>query len=129
MPLLDIHLVKGRSEEDVATLLQAVHEAVTEAFGVVERDRYHIVTEHEARHLVMLDTGLGFARSERRVLIHVTSRPRLREAKERFYALLVRNLEVRSNIAPDDVMVSFTENSDADWSFGAGRAQYLNGEL
>ncbi len=28
-----------------------------------------------------------------------------------------------------DLIVSITENGDADWSFGAGRAQFVTGEL
>jgi hypothetical protein len=28
-----------------------------------------------------------------------------------------------------DIVVSITSNSDADWSFGYGRAQFLTGEL
>lgn len=30
---------------------------------------------------------------------------------------------------PADLIVSLVENSDADWSFGAGRAQFLTKEL
>jgi hypothetical protein len=30
---------------------------------------------------------------------------------------------------PADLIVSITENSDEDWSFGHGRAQFLTGEL
>jgi hypothetical protein len=35
----------------------------------------------------------------------------------------------RCGISPDDVMVNFATNADEDWSFGAGRAQFLTGEL
>jgi len=38
-------------------------------------------------------------------------------------------LEEHAGIQPSDVIVSFTTNSDADWSFGGGKAQFLNGEL
>jgi hypothetical protein len=29
----------------------------------------------------------------------------------------------------NDIVVSIVTNSDADWSFGNGRAQFLTGEL
>jgi len=32
-------------------------------------------------------------------------------------------------IPPSDVVVSMVTNSDEDWSFGNGRAQFLTGEL
>jgi phenylpyruvate tautomerase PptA (4-oxalocrotonate tautomerase family) len=129
MPLLNIHVVVGRSEEQTATLLQAIHDAMVEAFKVPERDRYQVLHEHDSKRLIMEDTGLGFARTDNRVLIHVTTRPRSREMKERFYALLAERLGKRCGVSPEDIMVSCIENSDADWTFGFGRAQFLLGEL
>jgi hypothetical protein len=49
--------------------------------------------------------------------------------KENFYRLLVERLATHCGIAPDDVIVNFVTNADEDWSFGAGRAQFLTGEL
>jgi hypothetical protein len=43
-----------------------------------------------------------------------------------------RKLQVRrreSGMEAGDVMVSIVTNTDADWSFGNGRAQFLTGEL
>ncbi|KAA1183068.1 tautomerase family protein [Rhizobium tropici] len=129
MPLLNIHTVKGRSEEQTSALLQAIHDAMVEAFEVPVRDRYQILHEHEPKHLIMEDTGLGFERTAGRVLIHVTTRPRTKVMKERFYALLVEYLGKRCNVHPQDIMVSCIQNNDDDWSFGFGRAQFLTGEL
>ena len=129
MPLLNIHIVKGRPAKAVAELQQVIHEAMVEAFQVPVRDRHQIVTEHEATHLVMEDTGLGFERTEQRVLIHMTTRPRSQEMKQAFYQIVTRGLAERCGVAPEDVMFSVIENSDADWSFGFGTAQFLSGDL
>jgi phenylpyruvate tautomerase PptA (4-oxalocrotonate tautomerase family) len=129
MPFLNIHIVRGRSDEEIEALLQGVHDALVEAFGVPPRDRYQVVSEHESRHFILQDTGLGYERSEKRIVIHMTTRPRQRQDKERFYTLVVRNLEERCGIAPEDVVIAAVENGDADWSFGLGRAQFLTGEL
>jgi phenylpyruvate tautomerase PptA (4-oxalocrotonate tautomerase family) len=129
MPLLNIHIVKGRPAKAVAELQQVIHEAMVEAFQVPVSDRYQIVTEHEATHLVMEDTGLGFERTEQRVLIHMTTRPRSQEMKQTFYQMVTRGLAERCGVAPEDVMFSVSENSDADWSFGFGKAQFLTGDL
>lgn len=129
MPLLNIHVVKGRTEDQIKTLLQTIHDAMVDAFEVPVRDRYQILQEHDPQRLIMEDTGLGFVRTNNRVLIHVTTRPRSREMKERFYALLADQLGKRCGVAPEDIMVSCVDNSDADWTFGFGRAQFLVGEL
>lgn len=129
MPLLNIHIVKGRPAQAVAELQQVIHEAMVEAFQVPVRDRYQIVSEHEATHLVMEDTGLGFERTEQRILIHMTTRPRSQEMKQAFYQTVTRGLAERCGIEPQDVMYSVIENSDADWSFAFGKAQFLTGDL
>jgi len=129
MPLLNIHIVKGRPAKAVAELQQVIHEAMVEAFQVPVRDRYQIVTEHEATHLVMEDTGLGFERTDQRLLIHMTTRPRSHEMKQTFYQMVTRGLAERCGVVPEDVMFSVIENSDADWSFGFGKAQFLTGDL
>ncbi|WP_339499041.1 tautomerase family protein [Pseudomonas silesiensis] len=38
-------------------------------------------------------------------------------------------LQAECDLSPDDLIVSLVENTDADWSFGRGRAQFLTGEL
>ncbi|WP_116672304.1 tautomerase family protein, partial [Mycobacterium kubicae] len=63
------------------------------------------------------------------VVLHVVSRRRPKELKERFYKLVAANLAERCGIDPADLIISVTENDDDDWSFGHGRAQFLTGEL
>jgi phenylpyruvate tautomerase PptA (4-oxalocrotonate tautomerase family) len=129
MPLLYIDLIEGRTPAEVKTLLDAIHDAVVDAFGVPPRDRYQVVHTHPAHEIVAWDTGLGIDRSSRLVVLHMVSRRRTREMKEKFYELLASNLADRCRVDPADLIVSITENSDEDWSFGHGRAQFLTGEL
>lgn len=35
----------------------------------------------------------------------------------------------RADVRPDDLVVSVAANTRADWSFGLGRAQFLEGDL
>jgi phenylpyruvate tautomerase PptA (4-oxalocrotonate tautomerase family) len=129
MPLLRIDLVQGRSEEELKKLLDAVHRAMLAAFKVPERDRYQIVHEHPAAEMRIEDTGLGIPRTERIVMVQVTTRPRTRLEKQNFYESLCRELSRCCAVEPSDVVVSITQNADEDWSFGYGRAQFITGEL
>jgi hypothetical protein len=129
MPLLRFDLIEGRPESDVRKILDVTHEVLLETLKVPKRDRYQVVHEHKRSRMVMEDTGLGFSRSDQMVLLQVTSRPRPREMKEAFYRLLVERLASNCGISPQDVVVNFVTNADEDWSFGAGRAQFLTGEL
>ena len=90
---------------------------------------YQVVTQHRPGELVLQDTGLGYSRSAHVVLLTVVSRPRRQEQKTEFYRLLAEKLQAACGLSPDDLIVSLVENTDADWSFGRGRAQFLTGEL
>jgi phenylpyruvate tautomerase PptA (4-oxalocrotonate tautomerase family) len=129
MPLLKIDVIEGRSQAELKELLDAIHCATLAAFKVPERDRYQIVHEHPAAEMRIEDTGLGIPRTERVVMVQVTTRPRTRLEKQNFYELLCQELARRCGVKPSDLVVSITQNTDEDWSFGYGRAQFITGEL
>ena len=129
MPLVRFDAVEGRSPEEVQRLLDAAHRALLTAFHVPPRDRYQIYHEHPSPHLVVQDTGLGMERTREVVVVTVTTRPRRQEDKLGFYQELCRELEESCGIQPIDVVVSVVTNTDADWSFGLGTAQFVTGEL
>ncbi|QII49951.1 tautomerase family protein [Bacillus paralicheniformis] len=129
MPLLRFDLIEGRDEQALKKLLDTAHDAMVEAFNVPEKDRYQIVHQHSANELIIQDTGLGLNRSKDLVVISITSKTRTESQKEKLYALLAERLEAECGISPEDVMVSITENGDADWSLGLGEAQFLTGKL
>lgn len=129
MPLIRIDLVEGRSDDELSTLLDVLHDGVLDAFEVPERDRYQVVTEHKPGRMVLWDTGLGFERSERMILIQVFTSPRRTRMKTRFCELAAERLEKSCGLDPKDLMISFATNTDADWSFGFGEIQYLTGAL
>jgi 4-oxalocrotonate tautomerase len=129
MPLLRFDLIEGRSDDEIKKLLDVTHEVVLEALHVPVRDRYQVVHEHKASRIIFQDTGLGITRTPQVVLLQVTSRPREHGMKESFYRLLAERLKSRCGIAPSDLVVNFVSNTDEDWSFGLGRAQFLTGEL
>jgi hypothetical protein len=129
MPLLRFDLIAGRTDGELKALLDTAHRAIVAAFGVPVRDRYQIVHEHRASRMIIEDTGLGIPRTDKVVFLQVTSRKRKKKQKEEFYRLLCEKVEEECGISPSDVVVSFVENGNEDWSFGLGRAQFLTGDL
>jgi hypothetical protein len=129
MPLLCFDLIEGRSENQIKKILDVTHEVMVNAFNVPERDRYQIVREHAPSRMIVEDTGLGIERTPNMLVLQITTRPRSRAMKQVFYSSLVERLADRCGISPSDVVVTFVTNTDEDWSFGLGRAQFLTGEL
>ena len=129
MPLIRIDVTEGRSDEEIKTLMDTVQDCVLEAFKVPVRDRYQIVTEHKPGRMILLDTGLGFDRTDQAIVIQVFTSPRTTVSKTKFYQLLADKLETNCGLNPKELLVSVMTNTDVDWSFGFGKTQYLTGEL
>jgi len=129
MPLIKAHIVAGWTAKDKDSLLNYLHEAVVESLGVPESDRYQLLTEYDPDAFRAMDTGLGFVRSGRRVLIEIVSRQRERPKKEALYMAIASKLAAHMGIRPEDLIITVITNGDEDWSFGMGRAQFLTGEL
>jgi phenylpyruvate tautomerase PptA (4-oxalocrotonate tautomerase family) len=129
MPLVRIDLIRGRRTEDIRAIADATHRALVDVLAIPERDRFQIITEHDADHVIALDAGLDFQRSDRLVMIQVfTQIGRSSEVKQHLFRAIADKLE-HLGVAGEDVFISITENTSDDWSFGYGHAQYSDGTL
>ena len=122
-------IYKGRTKDEIRQILDITYDVATQDFSLLPHDRYQIVTQHDPEEMVIEDVGLGFQRTEKFVMISLTSSPRKREDKELFYKDLVTELHEKAGISPEDIMINITPNTKEDWSFGNGEAQFLNGKL
>ncbi|WP_448620318.1 tautomerase family protein [Geodermatophilus sp. URMC 65] len=130
MPLVRIDVVEGRrTPEQLGLLADTVQEVMLDVFAAPPRDRYQIVTEHRPGQLICEDTGLGIERTADLVVLQVFQQGRSEEQKRALYAGLAKSLEEAIGLAPSDLIVSVMGNSREDWSFGLGRAQFLEGDL
>lgn len=129
MPLMRVGMIRGRSKAEIRQILDIAYQVASEEFHLLPRDRYQVVTQHEPEEMVIEDVGLGLPRSAKFLLFSLTSSPRAEADKERFYARLVQELSTHTDVAPSDIMINLVTNTKADWSFGNGEAQFLNGKL
>ena len=129
MPFVRIDLQKGRSSTEVRAIADAVQEVMHAVFAAPAGDRYQVITEHPVGHIIAEGSGIGIERTDDLVIIQVFHQGRTTEQKTAAYAGLFRVLAERIGLAPGDLIVSMVENTKEDWSFAAGRAQFLTGEL
>jgi phenylpyruvate tautomerase PptA (4-oxalocrotonate tautomerase family) len=129
MPLVRIDVQAGRSQSELRRLADVVQEVMLEVFAAPPRDRYQIITEHPVGHIIAEDTGLGFERSDGVVVVQIFQQGRTAEQKKAAYALLADRLAAECAVKPTDLIVSIMANKHEDWSFGLGRAQFLEGDL
>nr|WP_046729831.1 tautomerase family protein [Streptomyces humi] len=110
-------------------MADAAHQAIVDVLAIPERDRFQIVTEHDADHVIALDAGLGFERTRGLVMIQIfTQSGRTTEVKQRLFSTVAARLEPLG-VPGEDVFVNIFENGPQDWSFAFGRAQYIEGDL
>jgi 4-oxalocrotonate tautomerase len=126
MPLVRIELKRGKTADYRRALADGVYEAMREAIGIPENDRFIVVSEHDADNLSYDRHYLGIERSDDLVIIQIALRKgRAVEAKQALYRAIAERLLRAPGVRPSDVFVTLVENGPEDWSFGDGVAQYV----
>jgi phenylpyruvate tautomerase PptA (4-oxalocrotonate tautomerase family) len=129
MPLVRIDVQEGRTPDELRKLADTIQAVMLDVFAAPPRDRYQIITEHPKGHIIAEDTGLGFQRTDRVVIIQIFQQGRSTSQKQALYAELAKRLEAECGVPGEDLIISVMANRHVDWSFGLGRAQFLDGTL
>lgn len=79
--------------------------------------------------MICEDTGLSYKRTEKLVFVHIFQQGRTAEVKQKFYKELGQRLERECGVDGQNLIISCAHNEKEDWSFGEGRAQFLDGGL
>ncbi len=115
MPLVTIETREGRSEEARRALLDAVHDALVEAFEIPEDDRQQRIVEYPPENF---ETPPGKTNNHLLVTIDAFA-GRSPDAKRRLYAGIVRRLEPLG-IEPVDVLIVLNEIPLENWGIRGG---------
>jgi 4-oxalocrotonate tautomerase len=126
MPLVEIDLLEGRPKAELDAISDAVHEAMVALLDVPHRDRFQIITERSPGYLRFDPNYLDIDRDEGFLLIRITlATGRTTDAKQAFYERLAELLAERTGMRTENLAVVMIETGREDWSFGRGRASYL----
>jgi len=111
MPLVRINRRAGRPAEENRRLLDAVHEALVEAFKIPDADRHQLLLEHDAPAFeITADRTPAFT------LVEIVAFPgRSVAAKRALYQSLARRCEA-AGVSPADLFVLITEPPLENWS-------------
>jgi phenylpyruvate tautomerase PptA (4-oxalocrotonate tautomerase family) len=124
VPLARIDLRKGKDAAYRAAIGRVVYEAMVRV-GVPEKDRFQVITEHDADNFLFDSTYLGIERADDLVIIQVTwNEGRTLDQKKAFYRLIAEGLAASPGIRPEDVFINLVEVKKENWSFGNGVVTY-----
>lgn len=125
MPLVKIHVRKGKSRDSIRDLSEAIHQALVTQANVPQDDRFHIIAEHDSGSVLAHPSYGGVLRSDDLIIIEITLNVgRTLEIKKALYADIVRRLRDAVDARPDDVLISLVEVAKENWSFGKGLCTY-----
>ena len=115
MPLVKMSLIKGRSKEEKAALLEAIHSALRASFKIPENDRNLRIFEFEPENFVLPEE-----KTKDYILIEMDVFPgRSLDAKRALYQSIIENLG-SLGIQPDDVLITLKEIPLDNWGVRGG---------
>lgn len=125
MPLVRISLLQGKPPAQVKKIAGAVHAALVDTIAIPAQDRFQVITEHAATHLIYDPDYLNIHRSSDVVIVQITmSAGRSLELKKSLYKRMVERLAAEAGLRAEDVFINLVEVAKENWSFGNGIAQY-----
>ena len=120
MPLVRISVLQDKSDAYREAVADSVNEAVLDTLDFPPDDRYQLVQGFASQDFELQD------REGDRVVLELTMRAgQTQEDKQAFYAHAAELLEEDPGIPPENLMIVITENSEEDWSFRDGVAQFI----
>lgn len=111
MPIVTITLRAGRPAGEIRAIMDAVHRATVNAFGVPETSRNQRLIEIAPEYLFYPQ-----GRSEAFLTVEIASFPgRSPEQKAALFQQITTNLQQMADIAPRDVMILIHEPAKENW--------------
>jgi phenylpyruvate tautomerase PptA (4-oxalocrotonate tautomerase family) len=125
MPLVKIHLRRGKSAEYLRSVADAIHEALVSQANVPADDRFQIVCEYGEDAIIAHPSYADCDRSRDLIIIEITlNAGRTVDVKRNLYADIAARLGRAADVRPDDVLIHLVEVTKENWSFGKGIATY-----
>jgi len=113
MPLVHVHLARGRSAAQRAAILDGVHAALVEAFRIPADDRNQLLHQHDPE-------DFQARRGPSAVFVEITAFPgRSPSAKKALFAAVVRNLAA-AGAEPAAVLIVLHEPPLESWGIRGG---------
>ena len=125
MPLVRISVPQTTTTRDIAAVTDAVHHALVTHCTVPPADKFHLVQRHAPEELICTPEFLGVKHTSHVVMVQIfLSAGRSLEAKKALYARIAQQIADTSGFAAGDVIITLSETTRDNWSFGNGIAQY-----
>lgn len=115
MPLITLTMRKGRTSEQKQALLDGVHQALMDAFGIPENDRLQVIHEIEPENW-------DIPRSDDEVVVEIKAfAGRSVDAKRTLYTAIVGHMGA-AGVRAEDVFIIINDLPLENWGIRGGQA-------
>lgn len=117
MPLVKIEIRKGYSPEYKKAILDGVHQALVDALGIPDSDRFQRIYELDKEYFEYPPD-----RTRAVTMIQITMFPgRSFEAKKELYQNIIQNLGENPGIDGNDILIILLEPPMENWGIRGGQ--------
>lgn len=115
MPLTTLTMRQGQTAQQKRAMLDAIHAALVEAFGIPTNDRFQVINE-------IAPDNWDVAQSVDEIIVEIKAfSGRSVDAKRTLYKALVHNME-QIGIVPTDVFIIVNDLPMENWGIRGGQA-------
>lgn len=115
MPKVTLTMRKGRTADEKRSVLDAVHNALVEALGIPDEDRYQLINEIEPENW-------DIPRSDTEIIVELKLfAGRSIDAKRALYKAIVSKMG-QAGVAPKDVFIIVNDLPLENWGIRGGQA-------
>lgn len=126
MPFIQISVAEHTTDETKKNISRSVHESLVEVFRIPQDDFFQVIRAVPANDLLYADSYLGIPHTNNIVYIQIIARAgRTPEMKKELYKNIATKIAASTPVSIDDVFIVLLENTNDNWSFGQGIAQYI----
>lgn len=127
MPFVQVSLKQGKTANEKKAISDSIHESLITIFGIPTDDKFQVFHEVPLENIIFPTSYMQIPHSENLIYIHITAKKgRTNTMKKALYASIVTLIHQRIGHNPDDIMIIISENDEANWSFGRGKAQLID---
>lgn len=126
MPFVRVSLKKGKETGFKKAISNSIHQALVDTFRIPEDDLFQIIAEFDEENVIYPSSYMGINHTSDIIYIVIIAKAgRSTEMKKSLYKSIVSNISKNTNHNKSDILITLTENTLENWSFGNGEAQLI----
>jgi len=126
MPFVRVSLKKGKETGFKKAISNSIHQALVDTFRIPEDDLFQIIAEFDEENVIYPSSYMGINHTSDIIYIVIIAKAgRSTEMKKNLYKSIVSNISKNTNHNKSDILITLTENTLENWSFGNGEAQLI----